>query len=233
MDLTKKLKRAGYDLIDGPVRNHKMLQLWLKKPADRIEMLCENVSQVFKSSVKLVERTDPALTVTASDKDDYGFYVGISVLEDILQSLNIGEFDISANIKKGKNVTIAYDKSITKICDMNEVRNYLYTATLFGTNPAFLDDLYRDRILIITGIIYAKKLSVEIETKFELDAGLVAKINELAEGKLGFTMDNKHVLKMVSSGNSDFPVAVKANRILFDKGKFKDLNLVSDDRDFF
>jgi len=233
MNLTKKLKKAGYDLIDSPVRNHKNLQLWLKKPTDSIELLCDNVSQVFNSNVKLIEHKDAALSVSSADKDDYGFYVGVSVLEDILQSLGLGNFDISANIQKGKNITIAYDNSTTSTCDMNEVRNYLYSAKLVGTNPALLNNLFRDQVIIITGIIYAKKLAVEIQTKFELDVDFLAKINELANGKLNFSIDNTHVLKMESPGNTTFPVAVKASRLLFSDGKFKDLNLISDNRNFF
>ena len=34
MDLTSSLKKAGYDLIDSPIRNHKLTQLWLKKDFD-------------------------------------------------------------------------------------------------------------------------------------------------------------------------------------------------------
>jgi hypothetical protein len=46
-------------------------------------------------------------------------------------------------------------------------------------------------------------------------------------------MENSHSLKMMSHSGSDFPVAVKANRILFDKGGFKDLELVTDNRNLF
>ena len=31
MKLTKFLSEQGYDLIEGPIRNHKPLQLWLKQ----------------------------------------------------------------------------------------------------------------------------------------------------------------------------------------------------------
>jgi hypothetical protein len=38
MNLTKTLRHQGYDLIDGPLRNHKLLQLWLKRPYNEIQL---------------------------------------------------------------------------------------------------------------------------------------------------------------------------------------------------
>jgi len=87
--------------------------------------------------------------------------------------------------------------------------------------------------LVISGILLAKNLVVEIETDFSVDADLVASLNEIADGKLDFSMNSEHKLKMVSGGNSYFPVAVKADRIDFDKGHFVNTNLVTDNRKFF
>jgi hypothetical protein len=74
---------------------------------------------------------------------------------------------------------------------------------------------------------------VSIETDFSLDAALVASLNNIADGKLDFTMSSGNKLKMVSSGNSFFPIAVKASRIDYDKSVFKKLILVTDNRNFF
>ena len=83
------------------------------------------------------------------------------------------------------------------------------------------------------GAIMAQNLVVEIETDFSIDANLVANLNQAADGKLEFTAHSEQKLKMVSSGSSFFPIAVKANRIDFDKGVFKGLALVTDNRNFF
>ncbi|HSV87646.1 MAG TPA: hypothetical protein VLH61_03305, partial [Bacteroidales bacterium] len=79
----------------------------------------------------------------------------------------------------------------------------------------------------------AKNLVVEIEPDYNIDANLVVALNKAADGKLDFTMGSQQKLKMVSGGNSFFPVAVKANRVDFDKGVFKGLSLVTDNRNFF
>ena len=58
-------------------------------------------------------------------------------------------------------------------------------------------------------------------------------LNEVAGGKLDFTISNTRKLKMISSGENYFPIAVKANRIDFDRSVFKNLILVTDNRNLF
>ena len=51
-------------------------------------------------------------------------------------------------------------------------------------NPALLKNSNRDNIIIISGIVFAKNLVVEIETDFRVTAELIAALTELADGKL-------------------------------------------------
>lgn len=233
MSLKKYLREQGYDLIDGPVRNHKPLQLWLKKIFDEIELYYSNIDHAFISSVQLNEVTNDALSVNSTKKDDYGFNIGITLLEDILKSLGLGNFELSTKIKSGKKVTISYDNSLTKEYPTGEIENYLSNADFRHNNPALLKNANRNNIIVISGIVFAKNLVVEIETNFDLSAELIASLNSIAEGKLDFTINSQFKLKMVSSGTGYFPIAVKANRIDFDKSSFKKLILVTDNRNFF
>lgn len=233
MKLTKFLRDQGYDLIEGPVRNHKPLQLWLKQIFNETELYYASVDQAFKSAITLDEIENPALNVDSSKKDNYAFNIGITLLEEILKSLGLGSFELSAKIKSGKTVTISYDNSITKEYAIGNIVSYLSSADFIHPNPSLLKNANRNNILVITGIVFAKNLVVSIETDFSLDAALVASLNNIADGKLDFTMSSGNKLKMVSSGNSFFPIAVKASRIDYDKSVFKKLILVTDNRNFF
>jgi len=233
MNLTKTLRKQGYDLIDGPIRNHNLLQLWLKKPFNDVELYYSKVSHAFTSEVELSEIQNPALKINSTTKNEYGFNIGISLLEDIIKSLGLGAFELSSEIKSGKKVTISYDNSVTKEVPTGDIQNYFAQADFKHINTALLKNANRNNILIISGILFAKNLVVEIETDFSLDTDLITKLNQVADGKLDFSMNNKSVLKMVSSGNGFFPVAVKANRIDFDNGHFENTNLISDNREFF
>jgi len=233
MKLTKILSEQGYDLIEGPIRNHKPLQLWLKQPFNEADLYYASIDHAFKSDVILTEIENTALSVNSTQKDDYGFNIGITLLEEILKTLGLGAFELSAKIKSGKNVTISYDNSVTKEYAVGDISDYLSSADFKHTNPSLLKNANRNNILVVTGTVFAKNLVVDIETDFTLDTGLIASLNEVASGKLDFTVSSQTKLKMVSSGESFFPIAVKASRIDFDRSIFKKLILVTDNQNIF
>jgi len=71
------------------------------------------------------------------------------------------------------------------------------------------------------------------EAEHEFDSKGIAKLSKLKDPSVALKFEGKSVLKMEASGNGMFPIAVKANRIDFDKGEFKGLHLVSDTRKLF
>ena len=72
MNLTKTLRNQGYDLIEGPVRNHKLLQIWIKRPLNEVQLYYDHLSHAFSSDVVLTEVENTALNVDATTKDEYG-----------------------------------------------------------------------------------------------------------------------------------------------------------------
>lgn len=233
MNLTKTLRNQGYDLIEGPVRNHKLLQLWLKKPFNDVQLYYSHINHAFTSDAEMNEIENTALNITSSTKDEYNFNIGVSLLEEILNSIGLGSFEISAKISSGKKVSISYDNSITKEVPIGEIQDYLATSDFKHPNRTLLQNANKRNILVISGTLLAKNLVVEIETDFSLEADLVTSLNESADGKLDFSMNGEGKLKMVSIGTNYFPVAVKADRIDFDMGHFNNTNLVTDNRRFF
>jgi hypothetical protein len=231
--LTKELRKAGYDLIEGPVRNHKLLQLWVKKTFDEVDLYYSNMNQAFVSDFALTEVENPALNINSSKKDEFSFNIGITLLDEILKSLGLGAFELSAQITGGKSITISYDNSVTKEIPIGEIESYLSTADFKHPNPSLLQNANRNNIIVITGVVLAKNLVVDIETNFNVDAELVASLNNAADGKLDFAIGSTTKIKMVSSGNSFFPIAVKAHRLDFDRSKFSKLVLVTDSRNLF
>lgn len=233
MKFSHYLRKAGYDLIEGPVRNHKLLQLYLKQGFNEVELYYDHISHAFKSNIQLREIENTALDITSTEKDSYGFNIGITLLSGILKSLGLGVFNLSSKIKSGKTVTISYDNSITKEIAIGEIGEYLSDMDFNHENESLLKNANHENILIITGVLSAKNLVVEIETDYNLDANLIASLNNAADGKLDFTKSNQTKLKMVSTGSNYFPVAVKASRLHFDGGVYKKMVQVTDNRNFF
>ncbi len=233
MKLTTFLSDQGYDLIEGPVRNHKPLQLWLKKPFDEAQLYYDNISHAFKSNIVLTEIDNLALNVDYTKKDEYGFNIGITLLGEILKTLGLGTFEITSQIKSGKTVTISYENSVTKEYAIGNLEEYFYGADFLHPNPSLLKNINHNYILVTTGTVFAQNLVVDIDTDFTVTAAFVAGLNEIADGKLDFSTNGVSKLKMNSNGGVYFPIAVKASRIDFDRSRFQKLIQVTDTNNIF
>ncbi len=233
MNLNKHLRQQGYDLIDGSIRNHKLLQIWLKVIFEEIQLYYEHIEHAFKSDIVLNEVTNPSLNITSQHVENYSFNVGVTVLEDIIESLGMGEINLFSNINSGKNINISFSDSITKEYPIGQIEEYLSRSDFFHKNRTLLKNANRNNLILITGIVYAKKLNVDIVTDVDISLELVTNLNNLSKGKIKFTNESNSVLKMSSSLNTFFPVAVKANRLDFDKGKFQRMKLITDNRNFY
>lgn len=233
MNLKKVLRGAGFDMIDSPIRNHKPLQLWLKKPGDPVDLYYENIEHALKSEQKLAIFEDSALSVSYQNSQEYKFNIGITVLEELLTSLGLGNLGLNTGFEGGKNVSISYNSSNTMMVASGELANFLDQADFHHPNRDFMRNANADNILVITGVLVAKDFHATIETKVKIDADLEAKFNKVAEGKVKFSLKGERKLEMISEGNAAFPIAVKANRIHWDKGEFNKMRLVTDNRCFF
>ena len=233
MKLTNFLSEQGYDLIEGPVRNHKPLQLWLKKPFDEAQLYYDNISHAFKSDVVLNEIENAALNVDYTKKDEYGFNIGITLLGEILKTLGLGTFGLTSKIQSGKSVTISYGNSLTKEYTIGNLEEYFYSADFLHPNPSLLKNINQNYLLLTTGTVFAQNLVVDIETDFTLNAAFVGSLNDVADGKLDFSTNGLNKLKMNSNIGISFPIAVKASRIDYDRSRFKKLSQVTDSNNIF
>lgn len=233
MDLTSSLRKMGYDLIESPIRNHKLSQLWIKRDFDKIQMYFDQLTYAFQSDVVLPIHTNDALKVNSLIKNKFNFNIGITVLEEILKTIGISNLDLSGEIKSGKSVNISYDNSTTKEIEIGLLEAFLLNCDFLHPNELLLKNLNRNDVIVTTGILYAKNLIVEIETDFSITTELKAKLTEITEGKLDFSNSTEKKLKMTSETGNFYPIAVKASRLDFDHGKFKQQNLITDSRNFF
>jgi hypothetical protein len=233
MDLIKHLSKSGYDLIDGPVRNHQPLQLWLKQGANRPELYFEHINQIFKNAKELAVDQDLTLNVEATHQVEHDFKVGVTILKELMQGIGGTPFDISTGIETGQKISIKYKDAYTASVAIGEITTFLSESTLEDLNQNFMDHLNSNQVLLITGVVFAKQLVMDVSTERDIDVGWVAKLQAAKDPKLSFSLENKRQLKMTTSGTKEFPVAIKASRLDFDQRKFKGMRLVTDNRNFF
>jgi hypothetical protein len=233
MDLIKQLSKSGYDLIDGPIRIHQPLQLWLKQGVNRPELYFEHINQVFKNPKELVVDEDPTLNVEATHQVEHDFTVGLAVLKELMQGIGGTPFDISTGIQTGQKISIKYKDAYTASVSIGRLAAFLSESSLEDVSQNFMHHLNANQVLLITGVVFAKQLVMDVSTDRDIDLTWVAKLKAAKDPKLSFSLENKRQLKMTTSGTKEFPIAIKASRLDFDKGEFKRMRLVTDNRNFF
>ena len=233
MDLIKHLSKSGYDLIDGPIRNHQPLQLWLKQGANRPELYYDHITQVFKNSNVLEVDEDPTLNVDVTHQVEHEFAVGLTVLKELMQGIGGTPFDISTGIQTGQKISIRYKDAYTASVAIGKLTSFMSESSLEDVSENFMHHLNTNQVLLITGVVFAKQLVMDVSTDRDIDINWVAKLQAAKDPKLSFSIENKRQLKMTTSGTKVFPIAIKASRLDFDQGEFKRMRLVTDNRNFF
>lgn len=233
MNLTNHLRKSGYDIIDGPIRNHQPLQLWLKQGANRPELYFDHISKIFGDAKELIVDEYPTLNVEATHQEEHEFKVGLSVLKELMQGIGGTAFDMSTGIQTGQKISIKYKDAYTASVAIGQLTSLLSESTLENVSENFMHHLNSNQVLLITGVVFAKQLVMEVSTDRDIDVSWVAKLQAAKDPKLSFSLENKRQLKMTTNGTKEFPVAIKASRLDFDQRKFKGMRLVTDNRNFF
>ena len=233
MNLSRHLRKQGYDLIQGPVRNHELLQLWLKRPLDEAELYYLHIDHAFESPVKLGKRRTKVLNINHTIQNNYRFHIGLSVLDGLQRALGIGlagDFAPSIYQVSGKRIGLSYDQITSTEVAIGEVQNYLTDADFLHTNKRLLKNANRNNLLLITGILLAKSIHIEIETEKKIDADAKTEFLKLFNGKFELEASSEKKLVMSTNDIGSFPIAVKVHRIDFDGGQFVNTMQLSDRR---
>ena len=232
-DLSKNLEKEGYDLIDGTLREQRLLQVWRKRFNNPIESLASSIHHIFNSKVNLSTTISPALDIVSNASQELKFNIGLTVLEDILSKSNLGKFDLGTKISSGKKVEISYSNSFSETVVQLDLENFLATSDFVHPNPGVLKDLNRENLIVITGVVYAKNLKATIESESEISASIDTEINAVVGGKISLSRESNTKIVLSAPLGETFPIALKYHKMKFRDGIFRKLELVSDSKDWF
>jgi hypothetical protein len=233
-DLSRKLRKNGFDMIDGISREHRVLQIWKKKMGDVAQLSFGDINKAFSNPDKVLTISKAnALDAVSDASKEFKFNIGASVLEDLLAQAKLGELGLNSKIEKGKKVTISFSDAYTEQVENGELTEYFHGADVLPNSPAFLKDLNRDNFIVITTVLFAKNLKAEIESESKISADLDAKVNGIVGGKLSLVRNSDSKVTLNARVGEDFPIAVKFSKIKYDNSTFDNLIQVSDSKDWF
>lgn len=236
MQLEEVLRRQGFDFINGPIRNQKLAQLWLKKDDSRITLFSDHITHTFKSSYNLQSVTSDALYVNFTEKQTFNFNIGMTFLQRLFQSLGMGHLGIETKIKTGKDVSISFDEAVCEEYGEGDLLNFFSKESGFDLthyNPNIIDYLNNDDLIIASGILSAKNLKITINTNADISGSVKLDLEQITDSSLSFDFTQKNTLIMNAAANKVYPIAVKAHRLYFRYGEFQKMDLVTDSRNFY
>lgn len=232
LTLQKHLSNAGYDLIDGPVRNHKPLQIWIKHAFSPAELYYESVQHAFQSTVKLKLEKDPSLVVDESLQSQYAFNIGLTLLKEIFQGMGLPPVELEQVFQSGKKINFSYKNAVSEIVPMGKLIEFFQEADFLHPNPVLMRNANRNHLVIISGIVSAEQLVVEFDADTKLTSKQVLALTKATNNKIEVNISKNKKVRM-TAGLGRLPIAVKAGRLDFDKGQFRDVRIISDSRDLF
>lgn len=233
MSLTEKLKKQNYDLIDGPVRNHDLLQVWNKRKADRATLYSQSMNMLFDQTFQPPVVEAPALTVDNNDKEEFDFNAGIGIAENALKSFKLPEARLDFQLTNAKSISISYNQSFTREIEKYALEKFLSGIKVEALIPSLVNALDRDSLIVISGVLYAKELKVAFESEGLVETKLESSLGKIGDAKISIKRTSDKNLTLTAESDEAIPIAVKAFRIRFHQGKFQQLVLTTDNRDFF
>lgn len=232
MTLTRLLRAAGYDLIDSPIRNHRVLQIWLQRGLDPIQHY-SHVIHAFKGSNELRVERSTALNINHSNRNEFKFNIGITVLEGLLESVKLGNFGLSTILNAGRSLTISFEDTFADIVTIESLESYIREADFDHKNERLLKDANRNNLIVITGVLYAHNIRSILETDYEITAEIEANIQRILDGRVEARITGSNRLELNCNLDQPFPVAIKANKLIFDRSVFETSRVITDNGNTF
>jgi hypothetical protein len=119
-------------------------------------------------------------------------------------------------------MAVSFSDTSTETVAIADLDDYLHDADICQVNPALMKDLNFNNILVITGVLQAKKLITEVEFNHDITGEIFADVPKVDIGaSVNFEFIGKNKIRMTAQTPVSFPVAVRAHRLDYDKGVFK------------
>jgi hypothetical protein len=231
-DLVKTLRNSGLDLIDGVVREHKPLSIWIKRNTERVSYRGQ-LDEIFSSPVPIRMDEFKLPDIDFDSKACYNMNIGASAFSGFLATLGIS--DLSTVVKGGKKMEVSFSETVLIKANQNDVQVFFESPQLdfHCKSNEIYEQANLDNLILVTGVAFAKKVDVSVSSDFSIDTNVKSDVKNLATVDVDAKFENEKTLKMIFSPDELIPVAVLAYRLRFNRGFFEKMNQVSDNRDFF
>lgn len=219
--LNNLLAYYGYNLIALPKPGVEPLLLLCKSPGCLFS-LDATITDLFPVEDEVlpdIQAAEPiGVEISGNASLTFGASGGVTFLNSLLSTFNLGQLKTSFKVDKDCNVIISYHNIVEERISLLQLDKFIKRSKPnVAAFTTFKDKLFDNQLFVLSSVLKSNEFSVSITNKeggqVELDAGIKDILN--ANIKTQRQSDNAIVLK-AESGIQPFAFAFKAQQIIYD-----------------
>jgi hypothetical protein len=219
------LKALGYGVVRMPRADLKPSQTLLRTGKKDLSRLGElgTIMQAGARPLPPLSTDNVAPTgVSGLESNSMKVEIGLTILGNILQALGGGNLGLSTAFQRAKSVTFKYENVLEDHIALDQLDQFLSTASIKGGQTTVTDALINDNVFVITSAIKSKSITVAAKADNGVSVSVdVPTIQGVASGNLKVDVSGATQGQVTYSGDTPVVFGFQAAQLFFDNnGQF-------------
>ncbi len=231
MKIQTILRKQGYDFIEGPIKYPVNNEVYEKKAFASLggHLLFSHPNSFFESNKTFITKTKPVSDLNSTQKNEYKLDMGVKLLKKILDMAKIPLDSLNlTNTSSGvEKLSVSFSDAFAYELELGSILDYFNNGKFKATHEYMIDKANKDNLIFISGELKAKNIYVTLEFEENATSTITAEIEKGLGVDWAITTKKAGFIEMKYESKVPLILAVQAQRLRFKKGKFKDIQLVT------
>lgn len=221
--LQNQLAEYGYNLVALPKADIKPLLL-LYKNNDAVSSVDSPLVQLFKiadSAPPTVLKDTDVTEIAGSANLTFDATAGVSLLDWLLQKLNMGKLEAKLKLNAKNKVLISYENITEDKVSLLELDNFIT-----GSEPdtarftTFREKLEENELYVVNAVLKSNAFSITVEDENGQSVDVEATVKGIVNANVDIARNKNNALTLKHAGATPLVFAFKAQQILYDRKKW-------------
>ena len=219
------LTNLGYNMVAWPKTGLQPLAL-LYKTATGVSAVGASLQELFKTgdaAPPQILKEEEATDIQGSAALTFDAKGGVSMLDWLLNKLNLGKLKADISLNDSYEVTVSYLKVREDKVSLLDLDKFI-SASKPGREKiySFKSKLENNELFVINSVVKSNDISVTITAKNGQDVSLDATVKGIMDANLSAARKQNNAIELIYKTAEDKPVvfAFKAQQIIYERGSF-------------
>ncbi|HQV68302.1 MAG TPA: hypothetical protein PLJ62_06370 [Thermoflexales bacterium] len=222
------LKSNGYNVVRLPRADFAPLLLLAKEDGKDLNRMGHIKDLLIGAAPPRVKLNTPAASISGQRTATINTGIGLTLLGTFISALGGGQVGLDAQFKNTSSIAFEFPEVFADDVDVTKLDQYLGKAQINPNSKQMALLLDLDALYVVTGIIKAKKFSVDTTSASTGSAGLNAPvIQQIVGAKIQVSKDANSASKLSFEGQQMLTFGFQARRLVYDGGDYIQLAAVA------